>query len=84
MEVLPSIGNWFGPLVGRDPYNKKGVEASQARALKVLGVLEKHLLVRTFLVGERLTLADLFAANIVGRGFGHVCDAGCHPRFLLS
>ncbi|CUS11206.1 unnamed protein product [Tuber aestivum] len=71
-EVLSNLGGWFRPLIGRDPYNKKNVDAAQAATLKVVGVLEKHLLTRTFLVGERLTLADLFATSIIARGFQYV------------
>ncbi|KAF1344338.1 eEF1-gamma domain-containing protein [Lizonia empirigonia] len=37
-------------------------------------VLEEHLLTHTYLVGERLTLADLFAASIVARGFQYFFD----------
>jgi len=61
-------------LTGRDHYNKKSVETNQAAALKAVGVLEKHLLSQTYLVGERLTLADLFAASIIARGFQFVFD----------
>ncbi|KAI9837568.1 MAG: hypothetical protein M1819_007219 [Sarea resinae] len=71
-EVMPKLGGWFRPLIGLEPYNKKHVEDSQKAALKAVGVLESHLLVNTFLVGERLTLADLFAAGILTRGFQHV------------
>ena len=73
-EVLPSVAGYFRPILGRDPYNKKNVEDALARTYKVADVLEQHLLVNTFLVGERLTLADLFAAAIVSRGFEFVFD----------
>ncbi|MCJ1382907.1 hypothetical protein MMC17_006020 [Xylographa soralifera] len=73
-EVLPTLGGWFRPLVGRDPYNKKHVEDSMKAALKAVGVLEQHLLINTFLVGERITLADIFAAGILARGFQYFFD----------
>jgi len=73
-EALPALGGWFRPLIGRDPYNKKSVEDSQARALKTLKVLEDHLLVNTYLVGERLTLADLFTVSLIARGFQFFFD----------
>lgn len=57
-----------------DPYNKKNVEDSKAKALKAVSVLDEHLLVHTFLVGERITLADLFAASMLSRGFQYVFD----------
>ena len=74
-EVLPAVGGWFRPIVGRDPYNKKNVEDSLAKAVKSMDVLEKHLLINTFLVGERMTLADLFTAGILGRAFQYYFDA---------
>lgn len=73
-EVLPRIGAWYRPLVGRDPYNKKNVEDNMKAALKAVHVLEEHLLVNTYLVGERLTLADLFTAGVLYRGFQHFFD----------
>ncbi|KAF1914762.1 hypothetical protein BDU57DRAFT_558302 [Ampelomyces quisqualis] len=73
-EVLSPLGGWFRPILGRDPYNKKNVEDSQKAALKAVHVLEEHFLTHTYLVGERLTLADLFAASILARGFQYFFD----------
>lgn len=71
-EILPQLGAWFRPLIGRDPYNKKSVDAAQEKTLKTIAILEKHLLANTFLVGERLSLADFFVAGIVSRGYEFV------------
>lgn len=73
-EVLPNIGGWFRPLVGRDPYNKKNVEDSKKNAEASLKVMEDHLTINTYLVGERLTLADLFCVSMVARGFQYFFD----------
>lgn len=73
-EVLPALGGWFRPLIGRDPYNKKSVEESQKATNKAAQTLEDHLLVNTYLVGERLTLADLFSVSIISRGFQFFFD----------
>ncbi|MCJ1459257.1 hypothetical protein MMC28_009634 [Mycoblastus sanguinarius] len=73
-EVLGALGGWFRPLIGADPYNKKNVEESSKQALKAVKVLDEHLLVHTFLVGERITLADLFAAGCISRGFQFFFD----------
>ena len=74
VECLNPIANYIWPIRGTVPYNKKNVEDSLEAALKAADVLEKHLLVNTFLVGERLTLADLFAAGLLGRGFQTIFD----------
>ena len=68
-EVLPNVGGWFAPLLSQAPYNKKNVDDHSKAALAAVDVLEQHLLVNTFLVGERITLADLFSAGILSRGF---------------
>lgn len=74
-EILPHLGGgWFRPIAGLAPYNKKNVEDAQATTLRAVGVLEEHLLVNTYLVGERFTLADLFAAALITRGFENFFD----------
>ncbi|KAI9826881.1 MAG: hypothetical protein M1832_005820 [Thelocarpon impressellum] len=73
-EILPPLSAWFAPLIGRDPYNKKSVDDNQKACLRAVDALEKHLQVHTYLVGERLTLADIFAAGAVSRGFQYVFD----------
>ncbi|KAF7544634.1 hypothetical protein G7046_g9747 [Stylonectria norvegica] len=73
-EILPSFGAWYGPLLGRAPYNKKAVDDASKASLKAISVVEEHLLHSTFLVGERITLADLFAAGIISRGFQFFFD----------
>lgn len=73
-EVLPQLAGWFRPLIGRDPYNKKSVEDHMKAAQARLKVLEDHLLINTYLVGERLTLADIFTTSILSRGFQFFFD----------
>lgn len=73
-EVLPTLSGWFRPLIGRDPYIKKSVDDSKKAALDAIHVLEQHFLVHTFLVGERVTLADLFLASQIARGFQYTLD----------
>ena len=73
-EFLPAAAGFFRPLLGRDPYNKKLVDDHQKATYKAIDVLEQHLLVNTFLVGERITLADIFTVGIVTRGFEYLFD----------
>lgn len=68
------MGGWFRPLLGRDPYNKKNVETAQEKSNKALQVLEDHFLINTYLVGERITLADIFVTSLVARGMELVLD----------
>jgi elongation factor 1-gamma len=74
MEVLPNLGAWYRPLLGWDAYNKKTIDDAQKGAAKAIAIVEAHLLNNTFLVGERITLADLFAVSIISRGFQFFFD----------
>jgi elongation factor 1-gamma len=73
-EVLSKMGAWYRPLLGKDTYNKKSVEEAQKASLKAISVVESHLLNNTYLVGERITLADLFCVGIIARGFEFFFD----------
>lgn len=73
-QVLPALGGSFRPLIGRDPYNKKSVDDNLKATAANVKVLEDHLLVNTYLVSERITLADIFAAGILSRGFQFFWD----------
>jgi len=73
-EVLPALGGWYRPLLGKDPYNKKAVDESAARSHKVISIVEEHLANNTYLVGERITLADLFCTGLIARGFEFFFD----------
>lgn len=61
-EILPASSAWVFPLLGIMPYNKNTVEAAKEDVKKVLTYLNDYLLPRTFLVGERMTLADVSVA----------------------
>ncbi len=82
-ELLPALGSWFRPLIGRDVYNKKASEDSEKKAEAVLSFLEVTLSRKTFLVGQRLTLADLVVAAHLARGFEFVLGSDwriAHPN----
>lgn len=68
-EIIDPLSQQYLPLLGRTPYNKKAVEDAAAVSKKSTDALENYLRDTTFLVGERITLADIFAAGILTRGF---------------
>lgn len=61
-EILPASCAWLFPLLGIMQYNKQAVENAKEDVKKALTALNTHLLTRTYLVGERLTLADISVA----------------------
>ncbi|KAJ5570266.1 uncharacterized protein N7459_009696 [Penicillium hispanicum] len=73
-ELLPRFGGWYRPLLGLDGYNKKAVDEVSKGALKAIAVLESYLTENTYLVGERITLADIFSAALLTRAFATVLD----------
>jgi hypothetical protein len=73
-EVLPKLGDWWPAVTGKAPYNKKVVDEAQKDVTAAVSVLENYLLVNTYLVGERLTLADIFVAALLYRGFQYFFD----------
>ena len=80
-EIIPYLGSWFQPLIGGAPYNKKNVEEAQKATLARVKVLEDYLLVNTYLVGERLTLADIFTTATLFRGFQNVFDKAWRAEY---
>ena len=69
MEYISPLGLAYRPLLGKMVYNKKSVEDNMKKAEAAIAVVEEHLLHNTFLVGERITLADLFGVAMCCRGF---------------
>ncbi|GAA5975638.1 hypothetical protein JCM10908_005227 [Rhodotorula pacifica] len=85
-DDMMALYPWFWPLTGAPwLYLKPAVEAEKAKALKSLAYVEGHLATRTFLVGERITLADLPFFAILGPPFATVLDAEfrkSHPNVV--
>ncbi|XP_029470749.1 elongation factor 1-gamma [Rhinatrema bivittatum] len=58
-EIVPPASTWVFPTLGIMQYNKQATEHAKEEVKRVLSVLDAHLKTRTFLVGERVTLADI-------------------------
>merc|ERR1711915_619207 len=58
-EILPASCTWIFPILGIMHHDKNALERAKEDVKKALGVLNTHLLPRTFLVGERISLADI-------------------------
>ncbi|KAI5479407.1 elongation factor 1-gamma [Pseudohyphozyma bogoriensis] len=80
-NLLPAIGNWFKPMLGKAPYNKPAVEAAKAKVVQNLTILNNYLADKTFLVGHRVTLADIFVASALQRGTEVIIDAALFAQF---
>ncbi|KAI6646679.1 Elongation factor 1-gamma [Oopsacas minuta] len=58
-EVMPACCNWVYPTLGIIQPNKLNVDKAKQTITDVLCFLNQHLSTRTFLVGERVSLADI-------------------------
>jgi len=72
---------WIFPILGFIPNNPTAVAKAKTDIRKVLTVLNKHLGGRTFVVGERVTLADIILATSLYRLYTLVLDAPFRKAF---
>ncbi|KAK5823141.1 hypothetical protein F5H01DRAFT_333675 [Linnemannia elongata] len=76
-----ALSAWIFPILGYAPYNKASETAAIERTRGQLSVLERHLIKKTYLVGERVTLADISSAAALFGGFKMVFDAPFRKEF---
>jgi len=63
-EIEPARGAWLYPIFGiQSAFNPKQITEAKKDILKVIGVLNDHLLHTTFIVGNQITLADITIAT---------------------
>ena len=73
-EILPPLASWVFPKLGFIQVDKGVEEAGKAELLELLGQLNNYLLTRTWLVGERLTLADIVVGSTLLKAYDTVLD----------
>jgi elongation factor 1-gamma len=61
-EIEPSVMAWIGPILGYIPYNADIHTQAVANIKASFQALDRYLERNTYLVGERLTVADIVAA----------------------
>ncbi|KAG0035107.1 hypothetical protein BGZ81_000661 [Podila clonocystis] len=75
VSIGPTLGRWVFPLVRTNlPYNKAVETDAIAQVKDKLKILEDHFVKNTYLVGERVTLADISAITTLHNGFRLVFD----------
>jgi len=72
---------WVFPVLGLIPNNATAVQKAKGDVRKALEILNKHLLSRTFLVNERVSLADIIVSLSLVQLFEHVLDTGFRKAF---
>ncbi|KAF9304165.1 hypothetical protein BGZ74_002200, partial [Mortierella antarctica] len=81
LGITPHLSTWVFPLLGWAPYNKLSETAAIERVKTKLADLEHYLVRHTYLVGERVTLADVSGACALMLGYKCVFDAPFRKQF---
>jgi len=81
-EILPASCTWVFPTMGIMQFNKNATDRAKVDIQAALKTLNDHLLTRTFLVGERVTLADIAVACTLLNLYKHVLDSAFRKPFL--
>jgi len=81
-EILPAACTWVFPTMGIMQFNKNATERAKEDVKTALTTLNDHLLTRTFLVGERLTLADIAVATTMLSLYKQVLDPAFRKPFV--
>jgi elongation factor 1-gamma len=72
--ILPPVATWVYPCLGVIQYNKQNTEKAKATLKTVLSYINNHLRHVTYLVGERITQADITVFTALHPLFTHVLD----------
>merc|ERR1719402_2051975 len=81
-EILPASCTWVFPCLGIMQFNKGNTERAKEDVQKALGALDAHLLTRTYLVGERISLADISVCCTLLHLYQYVLDPNFRKQFV--
>jgi len=73
-EILPPTCTWVFPCIGIMPFNKAATAKAKEDLKRALTALNSHLLFQTYLVGERVTLADICVMSNLLMAYKWVLD----------
>jgi len=83
-EVLPAGCAWVFPILGiikNSPSSQEAFQRAKDDMKQSLTILNSHLLTRTYLVGERITLADIVVACNLLNPYKYVLDPEYRKSF---
>merc|ERR1719247_2368340 len=80
-EILPASCTWVFPCLGIMQFNKGATERAKEDVKKALSALNSHLLTHTYLVGERITLADITVTCTLLHLYQYVLKASFRKPF---
>lgn len=71
-ELLPPIMAWIQPIIGRAPTSPEILKEREEGCELTIRAIEKEIKGKKYLVGDTLTLADLFVVSGLARGYQYV------------
>lgn len=80
-EILPASCTWVYPSISIMAFNKVAADRAKEDAKRCFDALNSHLLTRTYLVGERITLADISVCCSLLHLYQHVLDPATKKPF---
>ncbi|NEU33235.1 hypothetical protein GN156_21315, partial [bacterium LRH843] len=80
-EILPAACTWVFPCLGIMKQDKQALKRAKDDVKTALEVLNKYLLNNTYLVGERVTLADIGVACTLLHLYQYVLDPAFRKDF---
>ncbi|XP_058833146.1 elongation factor 1-gamma [Topomyia yanbarensis] len=80
-ELLPAVHGWVFPILGIIQYQKNNVERAKQDLKAALAALNARLLRQTFLVGERITLADIVVFATLLSAYENALDPSFRAPF---
>jgi len=80
-DILPASCTWVFPCLGIMQFNKSATERAKEDIKKAMTALNEHLLHHTYLVGERVTVADVVVACTMVSLYQNVLDPGFRKPF---
>merc|ERR1712198_797750 len=81
-EILPASCTWVFPCLGIMQFNKGNTDRAKEDIKKALGSLNSHLLSRTYLVGERISLADITVCCTLLHLYQYVLDPAFRKAYM--
>ncbi|XP_069116628.1 elongation factor 1-gamma-like [Argopecten irradians] len=80
-EVYPASCTWVFPTMGITPFNKQESEKAKEQMKKSMTVLNNYLRTRTYLVGERISQADISLSCNLMLAYQNVMDPSFRGSF---
>lgn len=80
-ELEPPRNLWIYPLQGLMTIDPKASKKAKADVLTNMSILNEHLSTRTYMVGERITIADISLASALVECFRRVFDSAAREKY---